>query len=342
VTVLYAVLAAWLIGAAGTVLAIRYAHARALLDQPGDRRSHQVPTPRGGGVAIVAAIVLVGLALLMQQWSREGIQMGLLMPFLAGFSLVAAIGWVDDHRPLPASARLLVHVVAAAMFALAIWSATSHPGLTLVAFVAPLVLTNVWNFMDGINGIAASQAMVVAGFLSLALGGVWMTLALAMVAATWAFLPFNFPRAKVFMGDVGSGALGFGLGALVTMAAWQTIESAPMRVSVMVLALPFSAFLVDATLTLAGRMLRGERWWAPHVQHAYQGAARLLGHGRVTMGFLGWTLVACVLALYARSRSDIFVVTAVAVWYTLGAASWWQLQRWARAREVAVRSRNSA
>lgn len=341
-TVLYPVLAAWLIGTAGTALAIRYAHARDLLDHPGDRRSHQAATPRGGGIAIVAATLLVGSALLVQAWGREGGQPSLLISFLTGFSLVAAIGWVDDHRPLSARARLAVHVVAAAMFAMAIWTATSHAGLTLLAFLAPLVLTNVWNFMDGINGIAATQAAAVAGFLSLALNGVWVPLALAMVAATWAFLPFNFPRAKVFMGDVGSGALGFGLGVLVAIAAWRVVEAAPGRASVLLLALPLSAFLVDATLTLGRRMLRGERWWTPHVQHAYQGAARRWGHGRVTMGFLGWTLLACLLAVAASSRSDFFVVTVLVVWYTLGAACWWQLQRSTKAREAVVRSRKGA
>lgn len=338
---LLAVLAAWLIGAAGTALAIRYAQARALLDQPGERRSHHVATPRGGGIAIVAAIVLVGSVLLWRQ-PGEGAQAATLMPFLGGLTLVAAIGWLDDHRPLPAVARLLVHVAAAATFAMAVWSATAHPGLVLLAFLAPLVLTNVWNFMDGINGIAATQAVVVAGFLSLALTGVWLTLALVTVAATWAFVPFNFPRAKVFMGDVGSGALGFALGALLAVAAWRVIEAAPSGSSAMLLALPFSAFLVDTTLTLTRRMLRGERWWAPHTQHAYQGAARRLGHGRVTMAFLGWTLVACAVAWLGRGGSDIFVVTLVAAWYTLGAALWWQLQRWTRANEIAVRSRKSA
>lgn len=339
---LFAVLAAWLIGAAGTALAIRYAHARALLDHPGDRRSHQVATPRGGGIAIVAAILVVGSVLLWRPPGGEGSSAAVLMPFLVGLALVAAIGWMDDHRPLSAAARLLVHAVAAATFSIAIWWATGHPGFALAAFLAPLVLTNVWNFMDGINGIAATQAVVVAGFLSFALSGVWMTLALAMVAATWAFVPFNFPRARVFMGDVGSGALGFALGALLAVAAWRVVEVAPSGISAMLLALPFSAFLIDATLTLVRRMLRGERWWAPHAQHAYQGAARVLGHGSVTMGFLGWTLIACALAWLGWGRSDIFVVTLVAVWYTLGAASWWRIQRWTGAREVAVRSRNSA
>lgn len=337
----YAVLAAWVIGTVGTALAIRYAHARALLDQPGDRRSHDIATPRGGGVAIVIAVVVVGLGLL-GPWSKADAQSGLVLPFLAGFGLVAAVGWADDHRPLPASLRLFVHVFAAGVFAGAVWIETGHAGLAAVAFAAPVVLTNVWNFMDGINGIAATQAVAVAAFLSMALSGVWMVLALATAAAAWAFLPFNFPRAKVFMGDVGSGAVGFALGCLAAVAAGGVMEAGTTRATVLLLAMPLSAFLVDATLTLAGRILRREPWWTPHVLHAYQGAARVAGHGRVTMGFLGWTLLACAAALLASGTSDIFVITLVAGWYTLGAVLWLRLQRWARASHSVVRSRNSA
>jgi len=341
--VLYAVLVAWLIGTLGTALAIRYAHTRALLDQPGDRRSHEAPTPRGGGIALVVAVLGVGAGFL---WGHQGTQgrdaFALTVSFLAGFAIVAAIGWTDDHRPLPAAGRLLVHVIAAGMFAWAFWSATTHPGLTLLAFLAPLVLANVWNFMDGINGIAATQAVVVAAFLSLGLDGAWRALALATASATWAFVPYNFPRARIFMGDVGSGALGFALGGLLAVAAWAVVQAMPAPSSALLLTLPISAFLIDATLTLAGRILRGEQWWTPHVRHAYQAAARQVGHGRVTMGFLGWTVLASAIAVLARSQSDFFVTAIVAGWYTLGAVLWWQLQRWAQVRESVVGSRNSA
>ena len=144
------------------------------------------------------------------------------------------------------------------------------------------------------------------------------------------------------MGDVGSGALGFALGCLLAVAIWRSLEARPALSSALLLALPVSAFLVDATLTLAGRILRGERWWTPHVQHAYQATARQVGHGRVTMGYLGWTLLACVIAVLARSQSDFFVAALVAIWFTLGAVLWRRLRRWAQVRESAVGSRNSA
>lgn len=339
---LSAVLVAWLIGTLGTALAIRYANTRALVDQPGDRRSHQAPTPRGGGIAVVVALLAVGAIAGARQWLQGGESVVLTAAFLAGFAIVAGIGWADDHRPLSAMGRLAVHVIAAGLFAAAFWYTTANPALTLLAFLAPLVLTNVWNFMDGINGIAATQAVVVAGFLSLALDGVWKMLAVATASATWAFVPYNFPRARVFMGDVGSGALGFALGGLLAVAAWGLGRATPGHSSALLLALPFSAFLVDATLTLARRILRGERWWAPHVQHAYQAAARQVGHGRVAMGYLGWTLLAGGIALLTRSQSDFFVVAIVAGWYTLAAVLWCQLQRWSRVQESVLGSRNSA
>lgn len=339
---LYAVLAAWLIATLGTALAIRYAHGRALLDHPGDRRSHEAPTPRGGGIAIVAAVLVVGLGLCVHAWDRVGNPSPLMAAFLVGFTIVAAIGWMDDHRPLPAVGRLLVHLITAGLFAGAFWVATAHMGLALIAFLAPLVLTNVWNFMDGINGIAATQAVVVAAFLSMGVDGGWTVLAVATASASWAFVPYNFPRAKVFLGDVGSGALGFAFGCFMAVSMWRGMEARPAITSALLLALPVSAFLIDATLTLGGRILRGERWWTPHVQHAYQAAARQVGHGRVTMAFLGWTLLACVIAVLARSQSDFFVAVVTTSWYSLGAVLWWQLQRWAQVRESVVGSRNSA
>ena len=164
----------------------------------------------------------------------------------------------------------------------------------------------------------------------------------AFVGACIGFLWYNSYPAQVFMGDVGSGALGFALGCLLAVAIWRSLEARPALSSALLLALPVSAFLVDATLTLAGRILRGERWWTPHVQHAYQATARQVGHGRVTMGYLGWTLLACVIAVLARSQSDFFVAALVAIWFTLGAVLWRRLRRWAQVRESAVGSRNSA
>jgi UDP-N-acetylmuramyl pentapeptide phosphotransferase/UDP-N-acetylglucosamine-1-phosphate transferase len=317
--------AAWLIaclviGAGGTWLARAYALRRNLFDAPGERRAHAVPTPRGGGIAIVVVLLAGGLWLLGRAEDP-----GALAATLAGLALVATVGLIDDHRPLSPLLRLCVHAIAAGLLAFATWHGTGEPVLAVTAFVLAMVLTNVWNFMDGIDGIAATQAVLVALPLGLVLpeAGSWW--AFGLIAATLGFLPFNFPKARIFLGDVGSGALGFALAALVV----QALAGTP-RTHWLAWSLPLSAFLVDATLTLAGRVLRGERWWQPHALHAYQQWARRVGsHVPVTLAYATWTLIAVgVLTWLDRSNAGTLRVGVVAVaWYTAGAGIWWTLQR---------------
>lgn len=306
------------LAASGTWLARRYALKKQLLDQPGQRRSHTVATPRGGGIAIVATVLpaIVWLAL------PGGPESFLLKCLAAGLALVAGIGWVDDHRSLPAWPRLLVQALAAFLLAWGVHRST--PGLLapVLAFVAAMALVNVWNFMDGIDGLAGSQAAIVALAMALLLaGGVWGWVAAGLVAALAGFLPFNFPRARIFLGDVGSGALGFLLAGLLAAA----LESG--RVAWPLLLLPVSAFLVDAGFTLGMRILRKERWWTPHVQHTYQKwAGRNLSHVRVTLAYAGFSLVAVILVLVARNWTDYGSAGICLVWF-LGAGFLWARMR---------------
>ena len=189
-------------------------------------------------------------------------------------------------------------------------------------FVLALVLVNVWNFMDGIDGLAGSQALVAAAAYALFAGAgpvAWLGVALA--AACAGFLPFNLPRARIFLGDVGSGALGY---LLATLAAFSLQDAgwtgAPL------LALPLLAFGVDASLTLARRLLRGERWWEPHVQHAYQAQARRSGHAAVTVGFLAFTIAASVIMITAKESSPMVIMCATAVATALACGAWWRLR----------------
>jgi UDP-N-acetylmuramyl pentapeptide phosphotransferase/UDP-N-acetylglucosamine-1-phosphate transferase len=307
------------IALAGTWLARRYALARRLVDEPGERRSHEIATPRGGGIAIALAM-LVALAALMLRvpaWVPQ------LVAVSGGLLMVAAIGWIDDHRPLSPWPRLAVHALAAALLALA--SIVAGGGLldSLYVFALTLVLVNVWNFMDGIDGLAGSQALLVALLLALAAPGgspaAWFGWALASACA--GFLPFNFPRARIFLGDVGSGVLGYALAALVAL------QFRPSQVQAWVL-LPLSAFLLDATLTLGARMVRGERWWTPHVQHLYQRLARQWqGHAGVMSLYASWTLAAGGVAWWVRSGDATTIILAVCAWYLLGAGIWlWSMR----------------
>lgn len=283
------------IAALGAWLARRYALSRAMLDLPGARRSHSVPTPRGGGLGIVAATVAV-LLLAIHLGPVAG--SGPAWAMLGGLLAVAGVGWWDDHRDLPALLRLGVHLGAGLMVALAV---LGWPGGALDALLVGLAMlwvaamVNLWNFMDGINGIATAQAAVVAlavTWLPGALDGPWTLVALGVCAACIGFLPFNFPRARIFLGDVGSGALGFSLAVVLLVAA---SRSAPPQW--LLLALLPAAFIVDAGMTLLQRMLLGRRWWQPHREHAYQWAVRQgHAHARVTYLYTFIGLVAAIMA----------------------------------------------
>lgn len=319
----WAGLALWLLtgfvlGCAATWLARRYALRRKLIDQPGARRSHRDATPRGGGIAIVL-VMLVAMAVLA---TREPTRIPELALAAAGLVLVAGIGWIDDHRPLPAALRLCVHVLAAVLLCIGLWLAGASFLDLAVAFVATVVLTNVWNFMDGINGIAASQAVLVASAYALFAGqGPVFWLGLALAAGASGFLPFNFPRARIFMGDVGSGTLGY---ALASLLAVSSLHADPgVRI---LLLFPLLAFLLDASLTLLSRMVRGDRWWEPHTLHAYQAWARRRGHARVTVAYALATAVASAVMLAVRSSHWSFIMLLYVAFLSFGGLAWMLLR----------------
>lgn len=313
---------AWLIlytaiGGAGTWLARRYALQRNLLDHPGERRSHQVATPRGGGIAIVVALLVAAVALGV----RDPAQRILLAGFGAGLLLVAGAGLVDDHRPLSPWLRLGVHALAGLVFAGAIHAAFGNPWLGVLAMILVLGLTNVWNFMDGINGIACSQAVLLGLALAYVLDGAWGLLAVAMAAACAGFLPYNFPVARIFLGDVGSGAIGF------SVAAMATVYAANAPAPSLLLLLPLSAFMIDTGLTLLRRLVNGERWWTAHTQHAYQVWARRVGHAKVTLAYAGWSAAGVAAMVAFSGRSVVLMLCICLAWYMSGALAWRRLQR---------------
>lgn len=277
------------LSASGSRWAIAYAHRKDLLDHPGERRSHAAPTPRGGGIGIVVACLLALLSV-----GAGGSDAGSWLLVAGGLLLVSAIGWWDDHQSLPAWPRLLVHAIAAACLAGAL-HLQGASGLAVAAtFMLAIVLVNAWNFMDGINGLATSQALLCALGFAVASGDGWRLLALVLAGACLGFLPFNFPKARLFLGDVGSGVLGYLVAALVAAGfAAHAVEAWPA------LLLPPLAMLADTGLTLLWRIRRGERWWQAHVQHAYQRWSRHQGHALVAAAYAGWTLTAIALMLAA-------------------------------------------
>lgn len=257
-----------------TAAARRHALLHQVLDLPNARSSHRLPTPRGGGLAIVVSFfAAVGVLTLG----------GRLPPALAAAHfgagvLVAGVGLIDDVRGLAARWRLLAHFAAAA-WALywlggeALAAAPALPtGLLLpLAALALAWLLNLYNFMDGIDGLAGVEALTVAGSVALlaacADDGALAALALALALAAAGFLYWNWAPAKIFMGDVGSGFLGSAFGLLLLQAG-----ARPQLLWAGVLLL--GVFIVDATVTLLRRLLRGERIGEAHRSHAYQVAAR--------------------------------------------------------------------
>lgn len=303
-------IAAVLLSFALTALVRRYALARSLVDTPNSRSSHRIPTPRGGGVAI-GATFLLGLPLLL--WAdaialRETLALG------GAGALVMLVGFLDDHGHIAARWRLLVHF-AAAIWALAwmgglppvpVFGATVDAGwLAQAAATLYLVWSlNLYNFMDGIDGIAGVEAVsVCAGAAALCLLGAPGVAAwgapMLLLAAVAGFLGWNFPPAKIFMGDAGSGFLGVMLGLLSIQAAW--VKPAFFWAWLILL----GVFVVDATLTLLRRLLRRQKLYEAHRSHAYQYAARKYGaHRPVTLAVgainLFWLLPLAMLVGFGR------------------------------------------
>ena len=317
------------IGLCGTWLARGYALRNRLIDQPGERRSHDTPTPRGGGIAIVVALLLALAWLAVVDASR----LSLYAAIAVGLSLVAGVGWLDDHKPLSARLRLATHAVAAMILAWGVHGTGGGNTASACAFVLALVLVNIWNFMDGIDGIAASQAILVSGGYALLAGsGPAAWLALAMAAACMGFLPFNLPKARIFLGDVGSGAIGYVIAALAAVLMASNVNRA------LVLLLPLSAFVIDATLTLGTRMVRREHWWQPHTRHAYQRWARSWGrHDVTTWAYACWTAITVLVMLMVSNLAPAVIMGVLGATYLVGAAAWWRLQRMADMLETGVR-----
>ncbi len=296
-----------------TAVARAYALRRQLLDQPGERRSHAVATPRGGGIAIVVSQLLAYPCIGML---FPGIAATLAV-FSAGLVMVAGIGWWDDHRPLPALPRLGVHVLAGLLLGALVWYWTGDAFKTGFSVFLAVSLINVWNFMDGIDGLAATQAILAAVAYALLLPFPPAVLALLLGAGVLGFLPFNFPKARIFMGDVGSGALGYLLAGLVALGCVVGETAWPLWL------IPLTAFLVDAGFTLATRVLKGERWMEAHTQHLYQRCIKQgHGHAGVTFGYALFSAAGILLLLVPAWRSPPWSGLVAAAWALAGAGLW--------------------
>ena len=272
-----------------TWLFFRYAVMRNVLDIPNHRSSHKIPTPRGGGVAFVISIIMTvpslhSLGFLTPQGSIALMSAGV---------FVATLGFLDDHDHLPVSWRLLGHALAAILalywmhgfpeIIVGIWLLPVGVWANILGFFYFIWFINFYNFMDGLDGLAASEAICVclgAALIDWLCGDPGlMVLPLVLAASVFGFLLFNWPPARIFMGDAGSGFLGFILAVLSLQA---THLYRQLFWSWLIL---LGVFIVDATYTILRRACQLEKIYQAHSTHAYQRAARRFGaHAPVTVG----------------------------------------------------------
>lgn len=303
--------AAFALSCLGTRVLVTLLRREAVLDLPNERSSHVVPTPRGGGIAVIATIAVswVGLAGLGLTEPKH-------LAVVAGMVGLAAVSWIDDLRGLSPGLRLLAQLgaVAAGFWALPdglVFQGVLPPAFDVVATALLWVwFANLFNFMDGIDGIAGSEAAAIGlglGLLTMFGEGRDLAIAGPAVAVAYAalgFLVWNWAPARIFLGDVGSVPLGYALGFLLYQLAlrgeWQAALILP------------AYFLADATLTLLRRLLRGERVWRAHREHFYQRAVqRGLGHDAVVQYVAAADLVLIGCA-WAAARGWGFAALAVA------------------------------
>jgi len=273
-----------------------YALRSSLIDVPNARSSHTVPTPRGGGVAIVVS----SLGALVVMAGFDHIPWSTAWAIGGGGACVAMVGFLDDHGHVSARWRLLAHFLAAAwvLFCFAglprvqVFGATIDLGWSGNALATIWLVwhLNLYNFMDGIDGVAGVEAMsaCLGAALIYALLGVpeYMLTPVLLTVAVAGFLIWNLPPAKIFMGDAGSGFLGIAIGALSIQGAWVAPQ---LLWSWMIL---LGVFIVDATWTLLRRLINGVKVYEAHRSHAYQIASRRWGgHLRVTLCVLGINVI---------------------------------------------------
>lgn len=298
----------WLTG-----VVLGWLRRRAILDHPVERSSHRIPVPRGGGIAVMAVLVAAWLALLAA---------GTLAPVVAvlvgASAALAALSWRDDLAGLPILLRLLAHIAAVAVGLSLLPETRLLPGLLplwldrLAAGLLWVWFVNLFNFMDGIDGITGVEtaALGLGTALVLALAGATddgtAIMALTVGAAGAAFLAWNWHPARLILGDVGSVSLGYVLGWLLLHLAGRSLW-APAVI------LPLY-YLADASLTMVWRIFRRESFWQAHRRHFYQRAAARDGnHAAVARLVAGGDAALVALALLAVSRPFLALVLAIAV-----------------------------
>ena len=297
-------------------------HRFSKMDIPNERSSHITPTPRGGGIAFVATS-LIGFLLLLLNNALNGTE---LLALCCAGSIVAIAGHLDDRQKISgATVRLVLHAISAIILIvgvgipseLALFDRTVNTGIvgSILGVVYLVWLLNLFNFMDGTDGIAASEAIFVAlagAFLSyhVLADASHSAAAVVLAASTFGFIVYNWSPAKIFMGDVGSGYLGIVVGGLSLIAANQDPEL--LWVWIILLAV----FVSDATVTLIRRLLRKQKPHVAHRSHAYQHLAiRLNSHAKVAVLVLAVNIVWLLPIAFLVADKQLAGTTGVIITY---------------------------
>lgn len=264
-----------------------YALKKNIIDNPNERSSHSIPTPRGGGVAVVGSYLLALVTLMYSQ--QLALHTGFVL-MAAGF-VIALLGFLDDHGHINSMLRLAIHFLVAigVVVSLGGFSEVTIFNGVQIGFIANIIavlflvwLLNLYNFMDGINGIASVEAITAT--VSMAILYLLLSISLnseilwLLAACVFGFLLWNFPKAKIFMGDACSGFLGLILGILALIALKEDLALFCAWV------ICLGVFIVDATYTLIKRVLGGYKMYDAHRSHSYQILSRKCGsHTPVTL-----------------------------------------------------------
>jgi len=266
-----------------------YALKRGLVQVPNSRSSHTKATPHGGGLAIVITFVISTIIGYLYGY----FELDIVLTISIFGATIAMVGFYDDHKPMSVLSRLLIQIACSVGAILLLGGLpTINYGIFslefgyLGYFIGILFLvwmTNLYNFMDGIDGFASLEAITTTGCMAIVLmvstkfESIWYLNNL-LAASVFGFFLWNFPKAKIFMGDVGSYFLGFVSGAIMIKSWNLTIDIIFSWVILL------AVFITDATFTLVSRIVRGEQFYSSHRSHAYQIMSRLLGsHVKVSL-----------------------------------------------------------
>jgi Fuc2NAc and GlcNAc transferase len=322
-------LTAFAVALVGVGCVLLYTRQTGLLDVPNHRSSHSVPTPRGGGIALIVAVVFVGG---YEIWHSNVAPSPTLVFLVAAIGTLALVGWIDDRGSTRVGIRLMAHVLCGLAVAVLVANTMPLPLPLGIAWLAwwifwTVASINIVNFMDGIDGMVATQGIVYGVFLFALLpaSSAGSRYGLILAAACLGFLVWNWPPARMFMGDVGSGPLGllFVIGGALAVV----VAPAPL------VFLPLFPLFLDALVTVVIRFRHGEKLTHAHRSHLYQRLANGgYGHARVTLIYALAATIGAVIALLVKDASASRIATAILVYVFLVLVGWMLLhERFAEA-----------